>query len=124
MDLNCLGSWCASDAVLDGGDCDEPDARLFQADGALRRALFGFLVGGDVAGAAGCSGGASLEASGRVAGGGDRVGRVGGGGEATGDGLIDTAKTLRPDDAGGFSGWGGRAGRDTGSGWCDAVRRY
>ena len=97
-DLDCLRCGCASDTVLGGCDFDEPGAGVFEADCALRGPLLSFLVGGDFAGAAGGSGGASFEASGRVAGGGDCVSRVGGGGKAAGDWLVDSASARCPAD--------------------------
>ena len=117
-DLDCLGRGRAGDAVLDRCDCDEPGTGLLQANGALRGALLGFLVGGDVAGAANGSGSASFEASGRVAGGGDGVRRVGGCGEGAGDWLVDTARNLRPDDAGGCNGWKWRRAQRCWGCWC------
>ena len=73
-DLDCLRCGCACDAVLGGCDFDEPGAGLFEANRAGGGAFLGFLVGGDFAGAARGSGGASLEASGHGRGGGDFVG--------------------------------------------------
>ncbi len=103
--LDCFRCGCASDTVLGGCDFDEPRAGLLQANGAGGGALLRLLVGRDFAGAASGSGSASFDTSGRIARGGDCVGRVGGCGKAAGDWLVESAKTLRPDDAGGFSGW-------------------
>ena len=103
-DLDCFGRGHAGDAVLDGRDCDEPGTGLFQADGAGRGALLGLLVGGDFAGAARGSRGASFDASGRIARGGDCVGRVGGCGKAAGDWLVGGAFAGVPANFGGGAG--------------------
>ena len=97
-DLDCLGGGCASDAVLGGCNFDEPRAGVFEADGAGGGSLLGLLAGGDFAGAARGSGGASLKAPGSGRGRGDRVRHPYGGGEATGD----SASVAGPADTGRF----------------------
>ena len=108
MDLDCLGSGRANDAVLGCCDFDEPRAGLFKADGAGRGAFLGILVGDDFAGAARGSRGTSFEVPGRVAGGGDCVGRVWCCGEAAGDGLVGDACAGVPANFGGGAGCEGR----------------